>query len=475
MRFNLQLTGLVHGILLLALIGRQMLQARVRGRVALYGKLGGLLLMGVGHAGVLAARLIKLAITRQREFLADAAAVQFTRNPGALVRVLLRVQAAASAAVVRSPQAEAVSHMFFACGVSSGVSGLLATHPPIAERIRRIDPRLSAAALTRLREEIAASREQAAFGAKERNPAAVGFDAAAGGEESPPDFDRLQFARRFLESLPASLARAAHEPEGAEALLYGLLLSPEAPVCRRQIAAIRAQAAPQVQRRLKGLLADIKAAGRESRLPLADLAGAAVRRLPSERRQRIAATVRTLAGADRRLSFWEYALQRVFLKQISGEGAPARSRRVLYRAIDQLKIEAVEILSMLAWQAQPQPLRAAEAFTQAAGMLDPGGRPLAILARDKIGLKQFDRALESFAAAAPALKRRLLGAAEVCLYADGRTTMERIALQRMLAAALDLPASVPLPLPAVGTPAADPGRDPAPAGTPGHRLGGQAA
>lgn len=460
MRFNLRLTGLVHGILLLALIGRQVLQARVRnGRLLLYSKIGGLLLIAAGHAGVLAARMIKFAITRQREFLADAAAVQFTRHPEALVRVLLRLQSDPASAVVKSPQAEAVSHMFFARGVSNGCSGLFATHPPISERIRRIDPRLNAAKLARLRDEIADSREKAADAARGNSPAAQGGDVAATGTASLPDFDRLRFAQRFLESLTPALSHAAHDPVGAEALLYGLLLSSEAPSRQTQIAALRTQTTAEVQHRLRAIIGDLNAAGRDCRLPLAELAGAAIRRLPPEERERIAGTVRTLAEADGRIGFFEYAVQRVFLKRVARGGGQAKSRRIRHRSIDTLTIEAVEILSMICWQAYPQPLRAAEAFRKAAGVIDPGGGPLAILPREKIGLKRFDRALESFAEAALAVKRRLLDAAGVGLHADGRSTMGRIALERMLAAALDLPAPAPPPLPAAGVSPRDSGRD----------------
>ena len=146
MRLNIRLIGVLHGILMLALIGRVILRGGSRGhRVSSSNKKGGggiilfaLALVVIGYIGVFFGRLIKAAVSRQREFLADASAVQFTRNPSGIAGALKKI-AGIGATRIRHPDAESASHMFFGNGIDNFMS-LLATHPPVEERISRLDP-----------------------------------------------------------------------------------------------------------------------------------------------------------------------------------------------------------------------------------------------------------------------------------------------------------------------------------------------
>ena len=99
----------------------------------------------IGYIGVFFGNLIKAAVSRQREFLADASAVQFTRNPQGIAGALKKIGALAEGSHVQNPHAEEASHMFFgnAVGGLGQFFGLLATHPPLIERIRRLDPSFS--------------------------------------------------------------------------------------------------------------------------------------------------------------------------------------------------------------------------------------------------------------------------------------------------------------------------------------------
>ncbi|MDZ4199116.1 MAG: M48 family metallopeptidase, partial [Kiritimatiellia bacterium] len=151
MRLNLRLMGVLHGILLIALAGyflfRSSLSApRSRSRENKDGGglrfalvLLGLALLVIGYIGVVFSKLIKSAVSRQREFLADASAVQYTRNPSGIAGALRRIAGYSGGSRILSPEAEEASHLFFANSLSSAWAGLLATHPPLSERIRRID------------------------------------------------------------------------------------------------------------------------------------------------------------------------------------------------------------------------------------------------------------------------------------------------------------------------------------------------
>ncbi|HEX6961492.1 MAG TPA: M48 family metallopeptidase, partial [Lacipirellula sp.] len=151
MRLNIRLIGVLHGLLLIGLIGRILLRLASGSRHssrrnrdgnngAAYFALVGLALMILGYLGTLIGNLIKAAVSRQREYLADASAVQFTRNPGGLAGALKRIGAAVVGSRLKAPNAAEASHMFFAQGVWEGFTALTATHPPLDDRIRRLQP-----------------------------------------------------------------------------------------------------------------------------------------------------------------------------------------------------------------------------------------------------------------------------------------------------------------------------------------------
>src|SRR5206468_9762624 len=83
----------------------------------------------IGSIGLFFGRLIKAAISRQREFLADASAVQFTRDPSGIAGALKKIGGLADGSRIRSPEAENTSHMFFASGIQTWLGGALDTHP----------------------------------------------------------------------------------------------------------------------------------------------------------------------------------------------------------------------------------------------------------------------------------------------------------------------------------------------------------
>src|SRR6185369_13079672 len=104
----------------------------------------GLALLVIGYIGLFFARLIKAAVSREREFLADASSVQFTRNPDGIAGALDQIGLSSSGALIESRHAEGMSHMFFGQGIRVHLSGLFDTHPPLDERIRRVNPRCEA-------------------------------------------------------------------------------------------------------------------------------------------------------------------------------------------------------------------------------------------------------------------------------------------------------------------------------------------
>src|SRR5690606_28971990 len=223
MRLNIRLIGLLHGLLLLALIGRVLLRSggRSRGRRKEKGgsvqvALIGLGLVLLGYIGVFFGKLIKAAASRQREYLADAAAVQFTRNPEGIAGALKKIGALGAGSRIVHPRAEELSHLYFASGLRSSFAGLFATHPPLVERIRRIDPSFSgdfegvfeAAAA---REALAAGPQEAQHGTAARHGAPARTPGVLD-RRTPGVLDRRAPAvldRRVAGALPPGAAAGA--------------------------------------------------------------------------------------------------------------------------------------------------------------------------------------------------------------------------------------------------------------------------
>src|ERR1700674_661298 len=142
MSLNIRMIGVLAGIVFLGAVGGFILRNKSGknkdGSVLLMIGIG---LLAIGYIGLFFARLIKASVAREREFLADAAGVQFTRNPDGLAGALDQIRATGRNSLITNRHAEDVSHLFFGEGISMAMSGLFATHPPLDERIRRVNPR----------------------------------------------------------------------------------------------------------------------------------------------------------------------------------------------------------------------------------------------------------------------------------------------------------------------------------------------
>lgn len=146
MRLNLWMIGILHGLFLITLVGEICLRSRSHTRYRSKDDKGGgiaaagLVLYVAGFIGVILGNLIKAAVSRQREYLADSSAVQFTRNPQGISHALRKIKIWAYGSRIKPPEAKEASHLFFGNVLPAGFSGLMATHPPLNERIRRLDP-----------------------------------------------------------------------------------------------------------------------------------------------------------------------------------------------------------------------------------------------------------------------------------------------------------------------------------------------
>jgi Zn-dependent protease with chaperone function len=326
MRLNLRLMGIVHGILVLSLIGYWILRLGGGDLGGRRGKGSPVLLVGlavwvIGGIGLFFGKLIKSAVSRQREYLADASAVQFTRNPGGVAGALKRIGSAAHGSSLHSLHAEEVSHMLFGSGSGPSWTAFLATHPPLVDRIRRIEPTFDGAFEVEplpVQSEPARPEVQAQSGLERLEglilPAAVA-PAAIVASVAHPTPAHIAYASAFLRTLPPDLSDMARDEEGARAVVLALLLDPREGIRARQLG--RLPVGGTLRRSVGRAWVGVSGLPLEGRLPLLDLALPALRQQSQESYQELIATVRQLILADDEVSLFEYCLDRSLRRHLA--------------------------------------------------------------------------------------------------------------------------------------------------------------
>jgi len=446
MKINVRLMGVVFGLLVVALAGRFLVEISLRrGNRSSGGRdkggvvppilAVGVALLVIGYLGVLLGRLIKAAISRQREHLADASAVEWTRNAGGLAGALRKIALEAQGARLHSPRAEEASHLFFGDAIQSPfLAGLFATHPPLAERITRITGRRPS--------EIAA-----ATGAHAGEGLAIGLAGGAAGGRRPdafvgraglPAHEHVEHAGAIIARLPAYLREAAQEPFVAQALAYALLLSHDEEARRRQLAQVEQDGPPGLQRELLRLGPEIRRLGPGARLPLMDLALPALRSLPKGRLLALEAGLERVAAADPAPSVFAFTLGRALDRHLrESHERRARTRGGSRRVID-LGDEARTLLGALAAAGHEHEEDARAAFSEAAASLElPTHAPA--LAGGKSMLEKLGTALERLATLVGGEKRLLLEACARMVAHDGKVHAAEAELVRAIADALGCP------------------------------------
>jgi Zn-dependent protease with chaperone function len=479
MRLNIRLMGLLHGILVIAMIGYWILRSTSGsssgsgsskkgggGQIAMLG----LAFLAIGGIGVFFGRLIKSAVSRQREFLGDASAVQFTRNPSSIAGALKKIGGLAAGSRIANPHAEEASHLFFGNGMGKAViaqlDDMLATHPPLRERIKRVEPgfdgvlpKVDAEATAKL--ELAAAEEEDRGGfvpafAPSPAPAAVRVPAPAPPPSAPPrsvdlhprqiaetvgtlDRAHLAHAASFMAKLPAVVRDAVRDPPGACAVVFGLLLDRDPSVRRAQLDALRAGVDAAVYAEAVKLAPALEQCPTEGRLPLIDLALPALRRLSEPQHRVFRTAVERLIGADAKLSLFEFTLQRVLLRHLEPHFHPVPPPSVAYGSLRAVSRQASLLLSILAHAGQAQPERAAQAFGSGATHLAETRAVAQLLPFEQCGLGDLDRALAELAKASPSMKRKLLEACAATIAFDKRVTIQEGELLRAVSDSLDCP------------------------------------
>jgi len=455
-RINLRLLGLVHGILVIGLLGSMVLRSFGRsddsGRRSKTsgGGLGGAIifvgasLYVIGSVGVFFTRLIKAAVSRQRELLADASGVQFTRNPAGLAGALKKIGGLDRGSRLLAARAEEASHFYFSEGMGR-FTALMSTHPPLAERIRFLDPAFQGEMPATMHSPVALEEEVPGVAAAV--PGARGIAAqprtviASVGALTDQHID---YAQSLLARIPQRLRDSIREPWVARAVVLALLLDANPETRAAQLKALLALGDPQLADHVSRASAALRTAPAEARLPILDLALPALRRLSSAQYGELRAAVDRLIRADSRIGLFEYTLQCVLLRHLAAHFEPKRPEPAGGPQIEVVGALSV-LLSMLAHAGATDPAEAARAFEAARAQLSGDRFFPALLPREKLDLRALDRALGRLRDTAPRLRGQILGACVAAVATDGKVTIAEGELLRAVSDSLGCPMPPLLP------------------------------
>jgi len=460
MRLNLRLMGTIFGILCLAIIGRILLQTMRGGR----GKNGapiamvGIVLLIVGYIGVFFGRLIQAAVSRQREFLADASSVQFTRNPAAITGALKKIGGLGPmGSRLDHAHAEEISHMFFGNGISEPFIGLLETHPPLADRIRVFEPTFNGNfPVVNYDDE---DRETPPIPRRKQAPmpnlfgTVVGGAILAGGAEPPvikphvvlpnlgnPTPLHLKYAEQLRDSLPDDVRAAAREPLDATALIYAMLLSCDDAQRAQQLAGLEQRAGSAARQKTAALFPDVSKAAAHAHLPMINLALGALGQLTAAQYDTFSKTADWLINGDGKVELFEFVLQKIVFRHLDSQFIKAQKPVIQYYSVKPLAPDCSVILSALADISSNDAGAVKKAFDAGAPYLcAPDDSDLQLFPREQCGVNQIDASLNRLALAAPVIKKNILEACVHVIGADGVILETEAELLRAVADTLDCP------------------------------------
>ena len=458
MRLNIRLVGVLFGILMIGLIGRKILEhGRFGGRGKGIGAIlvAALVAMLIGYIGLFFGRMIKAGVSRTREKLADASAVQFTRQTQGLSGALKKIGGLHDGSRLNQrSDAEEVSHMLFGDGVGFDqlfAGKLFATHPPLLERLRALEPGFNDEALARLQAQWIASppdgmQEDVALGLSggsgSRLPGATQelsvTPPMVAAQVAAPAADDYRRADSIVIAIPEALHDLARQREAVMPLLLGLLLAEDEALAERQHADIAARLggdiADHAVRIHQQLTADLHPM---LRLPLAALAFPVLRLRPRPQLDAFMDTVHAVVHADGQVSLFEYCLGRLLTVQVRESLDPSRYARFGRRKPGNVRNEFATLLAVVAQAGHEDRASAQHAYL--AGLQRVLPRDHLPYAPPRNGVLALDAVWEPLDALDPLAKQAMVEAVTAAVSHDGRVSVAEAELLRTICGALHCP------------------------------------
>ena len=454
MRLNIRLMGVLFGIMVLGLLGRLILRGGYHGRIMSSSRDKGapvVLVVGLGMAvlgytGVFLARLIKASVSRQREYLADASAVQFTRQTDGIANALKKIGGYHRGSLITEADPEEVGHMLFGSGAK--LRGAFATHPPLDERIRALDPHFEPSQYPVIdpRERNVPDREDVrgiasddgltrAFAESGRRVLVEDIATSVG---SPED-EHVIYAAGIRRSIPTELYDAAHSPELAYLLAVALVLHRDGDVLERQLVICNERLGDERTRIIRRLHAAIIAVGPEFSLPLLEIAFPALKNRPEPHLVFLIELCSRLIDVDGRVDLYEFCFLRILTVNLRQATDPAGSARRRRAPKNEVRDAAVNLLRVLADYGHDAAAAKETAFAAGIATLPNWARDRRFEAVDDRSIRLLNHSLDLLTSLNEAGRGMLIRAVSAVASADQAITMREAALIRAICATLELP------------------------------------
>ena len=447
MRLNMRLMGMVFGLLVISVVGRGMVEllryqsySSRRNNKEGNGLVMALFLVGIGlivigSLGVFFGRLIQAAVSRQREFLADASAVQFTRNADGIAGALKKIGGMQYGSKMATPKASEVSHMFFSDGglFSFGFT----THPPLEIRIKTLTESWNGEFVDTELKPVAQNHDRRRQEKKGPFDALPGMGSAVVGalsELGGNDRRDVSVGKEIHGGLPEDLRNACYDREKAQALIFGLLLAEDDELLAGEVSFLKKSAGDDATSLALDWQGEVASLHSARKIALIDLAMPTLRGLSDLEYRRFLEVTQWLIASDTRVNLFEFMIQRVIERHLSSHFERRGFQKIRYTRLSQLLKEANLLISTMCEIGAENPTEVAEAYASATeGWGDEVSRV------EMVDLGELHQVLEKFDAASPIVKKELLSACAKAASQDGDLTSREAELLRSVADSIGCP------------------------------------
>ncbi|WP_339723878.1 M48 family metallopeptidase [uncultured Paraglaciecola sp.] len=447
MRINLRLMGILHGIMLLGLLGYYIM--RVSGSSSRSKDSGKLVFLGlglvvIGYGGMFFGNAIKASVSRQREYLADASAVQFTRDNQGIANALKKIGGYNKGSKLESPEAQSISHAFFSNALTNKFTSLFATHPPLPKRIKQIEPNWSGKFETVKVTNRPLLLEGEASGVSHFSESNAELDMSPSTHNllegvGQVSISNVTLAKNHLAAIPKSIRDLVHNNQGAEAFVYALLLtdnSSDKTFVEKQRLYLQKRLPNPLFELIEEHFQGVAELRIEHRLPLLEMALPQLRGMPESRYEAMLEQMRYLVFTDNTQSIFEWAISNIVASYLQTEFEHADQRQVKYKSTAVVQQHIEVCLSMLLYEFCDTGEHAI-IIQKANEML--GLRTLSLLPLDKLNIEDFSKALQALSKLAPEPKEKVL---QTCIFAvtqDHHYSPQEHETIRAMADCLDCP------------------------------------
>jgi len=461
MRLNIRLIAILHGILMIGMTGKMILRSLRFVRVSRNSKNSGNLVLlivaiggtiaVVGYTGTFFGNWIKSLISRQREYLADASAVQYTRNGEGIANALKKIGGSVHGSAMLTTSIDEYSHAYFALGDTAFSWLSFSTHPPLKKRILRIEPQWNGKYLFDERKPARTDdvkNKKSEERLRKKNIATsiitgAGLSIAVGDAMGALDTigdvtqQRVDAAHAWRKALPDVVKAHAENPYGSQALILALLIDENAGIETLQYAVLNKVIGELHTNNVKQAKNDMAELARTQTLSLIDLTLPTLREMTIEQYQRFKLSVQQLVKADRKVDLREWVILRVVLQHLDEHYGHRKKPISKYVVLGSAKYASELMLSLLAYLEHKDPADALLAFDGAKRSVKAGA--LNLLAKEEISLDGLNDAMDELEFLKPPIKKRFLQACVSCISHNGKVTIQAYELTRAIASCLDCP------------------------------------